>query len=202
MGSRSILHDLMYHIRQYIENDIDSHEKSKFLASMNQINILICHQYLSDKKQQNDKSANWILEATILDNETICWKEQPQEILEAIIVPILQVISFKYDEKKATNQKKSIRPTDTLYGCSLECATSVLVRNQKHAQALADYIWQAMEDTQQYPSLEQCILDDIDEKSFRWGINRLMNRRNYRHHALTYSQKQNLSARLCLSQSS
>ena len=70
----------------------------------------------------------------LIRNKTMCWKEQPQATLEALIVPVLKAVNAKYEETKlAYNQlTKSQRMERIRHATSLEAVVMCVVsENQK-----------------------------------------------------------------------
>ena len=55
----------------------------------------------------------------------------------------------------------------SLHELTLKSMDSIVIENKKHTQALADYVWQAMDDAEQYPNLEKNIIERIYENFFK-----------------------------------
>ena len=93
----------------------------------------------------------------IVRNRTICWEEQPQATLESLFVPVLKIVNTMYDEKK----KGTVYMQGYYKGRFDQIFESICTQNenQKHNKAIADFIWQAMDDVEQYPNLEKYFLN-------------------------------------------
>ena len=79
-----------------------------------------------------------------------------------LIVPILNQLDSLYVEGSVNNhsqawQIESIYRKQIKVACE-ELVTRIVVRNEEHTQALADYIWSAMANYEKYPNLEKLIL--------------------------------------------